>query len=128
VVAVGSPTTPVPVLLVPTFNLNAAVPLFAVIAAPVPKPEETVGAVNDVDKTPVDEEMLVPDNPPVELTAPPDQTLLNRVRNAPVPPLAVGVVGLQSVQYPQELFPATGSVAKDELKFRTTSLVLPVVS
>ncbi len=37
--------TPVLPLVVPTPTLNAAVPLLAVIEAPVPNPEDTVGAV-----------------------------------------------------------------------------------
>jgi hypothetical protein len=45
VVAVGSPITPVLPLDVPTPTRNAAVPLLAVMEAPDPNPDETVGAV-----------------------------------------------------------------------------------
>ena len=47
VVAVGNPITPGLVTVpVPTLMVKAAVPLFAVIDAPVPKPEEIVGAAS----------------------------------------------------------------------------------
>jgi hypothetical protein len=49
VAAVGNPITPVfAVPPVPTFTRNAAGPLFAVMLGEVPKPEEIVGAVEDM--------------------------------------------------------------------------------
>lgn len=42
--AVGKPITPVVAELVPTLIVKAAVPLFEAIEAPLPKPDEIVGA------------------------------------------------------------------------------------
>jgi hypothetical protein len=48
VVADGRPITPVAAEVVPTLIVKAAVPFWLGIEAPVPKPDEIVGAVEDI--------------------------------------------------------------------------------